>query len=204
MEIKLLAGGYYASNCYYVRNGNEALLIDPSVPFDDAMAQLGDGAVIPKTVLLTHAHFDHMFYLDEWRTRAGAALALHVLEEPALHNPQINLFGTFLHKELVFDSAEILLQEGDKLSLDGEALTVMHTPGHTVGSICLYGDGVIFTGDTIFTDGGYGRTDFYGGSEQALFDSIRRLKCLNVNATMYPGHGMHGNFKNEIDYFSFI
>ncbi len=204
MEIKLLAGGYYASNCYYVQNGKEALLIDPSIPFDDAMAQLGDGAVIPRTVLLTHAHFDHMFYLDEWRKRACARLAVHAFEEPALHDPQINLFGTFLHKDLVFDSAEILLQDGDRLSLDGASLTVMHTPGHTVGSICLYTDGVIFTGDTVFTEGSYGRTDFYGGNESALFDSIRRLKRLNVDATMYPGHGPHGRFKDEIDYFSFI
>lgn len=204
MEIKLLAGGYYASNCYYVRNGDEALLIDPSIPFDDAMAQLGEDAVLPGTVLLTHAHFDHMFYLDEWRRRAGARLALHAYEEPALHNPQISLFGTFLHKDMTFDAAEILLQDGDKLALDGKSLTVMHTPGHTVGSICLYTDDVIFTGDTVFTAGSYGRTDFYGGNESVIFDSIRRLKQLQIDAIMYPGHGGHGRFKNEIDYFSFI
>ena len=170
MEITLLSSGYYASNCYYVKSGEDALLIDPSIPFDEAMTQLGDGAILPRTVLLTHAHFDHMLYLDEWRKKANARLAVHAFEEPALHDPQINLFGTFLHKDLTFDAAEILLKDGDKLPLGDVSFTVLHTPGHTVGSMCLYTDDVIFTGDTVFTAGSYGRTDFYGGNDSALFD----------------------------------
>ena len=204
MNVQLIKGSGYASNCYYVQSGKDAILIDPSVSYEETFSQLGGSVPIPERIVLTHAHFDHMLYLNEWREKTNAKLALHAYEAPALKNPNINLYGTFLSQAPTFAAAEILLAEDDLIMLGDECLRVLHTPGHTVGAICLVGESAIFTGDTVFTDGGYGRTDFFGGNEQCLWNSILRLRAIKTSAIMYPGHGPSGSFQSEMQYFSLL
>ena len=158
---------------------------------------------MPKLILLTHAHFDHMLGLDAWR-KLGIPLAVHRMDAPALGDPAKSYFRPFLHREDVFMPPEQELEEGTVIPLGNEFLRVLHTPGHTMGSVCYLGDGVIFTGDTVFTDGDYGRTDLYGGDEVTLFSSIRRLSQLpekEGDLVMYPGHGGEGNFRAHMKFF---
>ena len=201
VQLHCLYGGGYASNCYLLSSGEHAIVIDPSLSLRDACRALGTPLPHIDRIVLTHAHFDHILYLAEWRQQTGAPLAMHEYEAHALSDPSKTAFWQFLGRSDVFAPPEILLREGSVLTLGEEEIRVLHTPGHTVGSICLLADGAIITGDTVFTDGGFGRTDLYSGDEHALFASIKRLTALDVEGKMYPGHGPSGDFRSEMRCF---
>ena len=201
MEIDRLAGRGYASNCYLLRSNGHAIVIDPSLSIADAKRAIGIEWPTVDLIVLTHGHFDHMLYLTEWRNETGAPLAMHELEAHMLSDPSKTAFSLFLGRNDVFAPPERLLFDGSTVQVGEETLRVMYTPGHTAGSICLFGDGCVFTGDTVFTDGDYGRTDLYGGDSGALFSSIRALTECAFDGRMYPGHGPDGDFKTEMRYF---
>ena len=167
MTIHTLAGRGYASNCYLIVSDGHAIVIDPSLSLADARRALGTALPTIDLILLTHAHFDHLLYLTEWREETGAPLAMHALEAHALADPMKTAFSLFLGRQDVFAPPEQVLHDGSILKVGKESLRVLSTPGHTVGSICIFGDGCVFTGDTVFTDGGYGRTDLFGGDSHA-------------------------------------
>lgn len=201
MTIHTLAGRGYASNCYLIVSDGHAIVIDPSLSLADARRALGTALPTIDLILLTHAHFDHLLYLTEWREETGAPLAMHALEAHALADPMKTAFSLFLGRQDVFAPPEQVLHDGSILKVGKESLRVLSTPGHTVGSICIFGDGCVFTGDTVFTDGGYGRTDLFGGDSHALFESIRMLTECAHEGRMYPGHGPDGDFRTEMRYF---
>ena len=201
MQVISLFAGFYASNCYLVRSGEHAVVIDPSVSPEGARAQLGTDLPPIDMLILTHAHFDHMLCLDEWRQQTRAPLAVHEYDADKLGDPQKSCFVLFpSRRDTRFSPPDILLHDGDILPLGEERLTVLHTPGHTSGSICLLGEGCIFTGDTVFAGGDYGRTDLYSGDESALWQSVRRLTELQAGGVMYAGHGPSGDFAREMQY----
>jgi hydroxyacylglutathione hydrolase len=137
------------------------------------------------TIVLTHCHYDHIVYLKEIAHMSGAEICIHVQDAPGLIDERKNLAMLFgARAPSVVPTYTI--QEGDQV---GE-LEVIHTPGHTPGSICLYNaeNRILFSGDTVFTGGGFGRVDFPGGSLTQLKDSIYRLSKLNIDA-IFPGHG---------------
>lgn len=201
MKLYTLAGRGYTSNCYLLESDGHGLIIDPSLSVADAQRAVGFELPIIDRIVLTHAHFDHILYLTEWRQKTGAPLAMHELEACALADPAKTAFSLFLGRNDVFAPPEELLHDGSIITVGKEKLRVMSTPGHTVGSICLFGDGCVFTGDTVFTDGGYGRTDLWSGDENALFVSIRALTECQHEGNMYPGHGPCGDFGREMRYF---
>ena len=201
MKIHTLAGRGYASNCYLVESEGHAILIDPSLSPQDARQVIAHDFPMVDMIVLTHAHFDHMLYLSEWRKETGAPLAMHEHERHALADPDKTAFSLFLGRSDVFAPPEHLLRDGSVLEFGAEKLRVMSTPGHTVGSICLFGDSCVFTGDTVFTEGSYGRTDLWSGDMGALVESIRALVQCTHEGRMYPGHGPSGDFQEEMRYF---
>ncbi len=191
MKIVNLYPGSFASACYLVTDDNksEAYVIDPSA--DPAVAKARLLGKIPqiKGILLTHAHFDHMLALDAWRRFTDAPVMVMAEDAPAFTDPYKNGYRYFFEEDLTFLPPDLLLEEGQVLPFGNERLTVMHTPGHTKGS-CVFDSGaVLFTGDTVFDGGGYGRTDLYGGNADALFGSLRRILLLSGERAVYPGHG---------------
>ena len=122
-------------------------------------------------------------------------------ENVAKRVPDKTAFSLFLGRSDVFAPPEHLLRDGSVLEFGAEKLRVMSTPGHTVGSICLFGDSCVFTGDTVFTEGSYGRTDLWSGDMGALVESIRALVQCKHEGRMYPGHGPSGDFQEEMRYF---
>lgn len=136
-------------------------------------------------IVLTHCHFDHTAYLREIRHLCGAGICIHSLDAPGLadDNRSLSLHFGARSPGLV---PERLLSDGDRVG----DLLVIHTPGHTPGSICLLHEGekALMSGDTVFTDGGFGRYDFPGGDRSVLLQSIERLSSLDI-AGLYPGHG---------------
>jgi len=144
-----------------------------------------------EAIVLTHAHFDHMGGVDEVRKAAGCPVYIHDLEADWLTDPRKN--GSMRWQDvtppLSTDAAEYALEEGQRLGLLGETFKVMHTPGHSPGSVSLLYGNHLFSGDVLFKQS-VGRTDLPGGKEVDLYNSIRnKLYKLDPNVIVYPGHG---------------
>jgi glyoxylase-like metal-dependent hydrolase (beta-lactamase superfamily II) len=136
-------------------------------------------------IVLTHCHYDHTAHINELRAMTGGRVSIHRLDGPNLGNDLLSsamLFGERAPPVAV----DRFLDDADRVG----DLTVIHTPGHTPGSICLYHEGeeALLSGDTVFTHGSFGRFDLPGGNLPALRDSLRRLSGYTVRG-IYPGHG---------------
>ena len=186
LSIQTVVGGPVDVNTYVIGlEGSDAcVLIDPGAEVARVAKAVGSRRV--EAVLLTHAHFDHMMYAEHW-LKLGAKLYVHQLDAPALKEPSLNLSG-MIRAELRLPDADIQVIEGDIVREAGIELTVLHTPGHTPGSVCYLYTGTLFSGDTLFY-GSYGRVDFPGGSMQQMRDSLNRLYHLDDQVVAYPGHG---------------
>lgn len=177
MPVRWIPGEGFFANAYLVGS----VLVDAGIT-PMAVRQYRDEI---ETVVITHCHYDHIAHLAEIAAMCDASIAIHAVDAPCLNNPGENLSILFGERTPPIEAAR-LLQDGDRL----EGMEVIHTPGHTPGSICLYNkeEKVLISGDTVFADGGFGRVDFPGGSARALRDSITRLAGLDVEG-LYPGHG---------------
>ena len=150
------------------RVSGEALLIDPSAPPAGIMAVLKKEALTLKGVLLTHGHFDHVVDVNTYTVPVYLSR-----DEAGTYTPVAkNLMRT---------------ADGQKILLGTFTVECLHTPGHTPGCQCFWVDGNLFTGDVLFIDA-VGRTDFPGGSSEALFNSLQRLKRLPPATMIWPGH----------------
>ena len=187
LDIKTVTGGPLDVNTYVVAldGAAECVLIDPGAEY-----AVVNGAVCGRkvtAVLLTHAHFDHMLYARPW-LKEGVKLYVHEKDAAALGNPELNLSG-IVGAQLTLPQADVLLKDGDKVEEAGICFDVLHTPGHTPGSVCYLHEKSLFCGDTLFYQG-YGRVDLTGGSETAMMASLARLMKLPDDMVCYPGHGM--------------
>ncbi len=191
MKIVNLYPGSFASASYLVTDDerSEAYVIDPSAEPAVAFARLLNEVPPIKGILLTHAHFDHMLALEGWRRTTGAPVAVMAADAEAFGDSHKNGYRYFFEEELTFSPPDRLLTAGEVLPFGKESLTVIPTPGHTKGSCAFDSGEVLFTGDTLFEGGGYGRTDLYGGNTEELFASLRRLLLLSGERAVYPGHG---------------
>ena len=189
MEIISLPTVGFTSNCYIVHNGNEAFVVDPSISEKKIIAALNDRNLKLKGILLTHGHFDHIWRAQELRNETGAPLYVHEFDDEMLTDSDKNAYRTFTGNEFTIEKADALLREGDILFLGDEKITVLHTPGHTKGSVCYDTGDSLLSGDTIFAEG-FGRCDLYGGDMSALKLSIQRLSEIakNENRWLYSGH----------------
>jgi len=188
MILRALAVGPMAANCYVVGcdRTKEAAVIDPG---GDAMAIFRvitrDGLTV-RCIINTHAHVDHIAANSEIKRLTGAELLIHELDAASLKNPVRNL-SLLSPLAIRSASADRTLRDGDVVAAGDLKLEVIHTPGHTPGGISLRCGDALFTGDTLFS-GSVGRTDFPGGSFEALLRSLRRLLDLG-DLNVYPGHG---------------
>jgi len=184
------------TNCYILCGENgHAAVIDPAFyPEKIKQAIEAEGLILEK-ILLTHAHFDHIMAAEELR-KCGAKVYVHEYDDEMYIDPLKNSMIEFTGKNVPFERADVLLSDGDTVELDGEELHVIHTPGHTKGSVCYKTDGVIFTGDTLFC-GSIGRWDLYGGSREMLMSSLKKLAKLSGNYTVLSGHGESTTLEQE-------
>jgi len=197
--IKLVVGPI-ATNCWiYPLEDNAVAIIDPGDEANAIISALDKAKLIPKYILLTHGHFDHI----------GAvpilAEAFAGMTQVAIHSKDSEYLGPQsyeIHKNSIksamgdtsfldfywqqMPAADIILEEGSNIG----PFSVLHLPGHTQGSAAFWDkdNGVLFTGDTLFA-GAYGRTDLPGGNEEEMYKSLKRLSIMDANITVYPGHG---------------
>jgi len=172
MEIKHLIVGELETNCYLVISENELGIIDPGGEPEKILEEIRKTKAVPEYIINTHCHFDHISANEKIKKETGAKILIHRAE-----------------KDFINFKADGFLEEGDEIKIGDSILKVLHTPGHTKGSICLIGNNFIFTGDTLFKEG-YGRTDLPEGSQKNLEESLEKLsKLLRPGITVYPGHG---------------
>ncbi len=182
--------GDMVTNCYLIADEEtkNAVLFDAPAQSDKILDYIEKNGLSLKKVLLTHAHFDHILALEEIIAKTGAELILHKEEEQYLKDPNLNLAGSYW-SGLNLPNADKLVQHGDEILLDSIKIKVMHTPGHTVGSVCYLIDDLLISGDTLFS-GSIGRFDFPLGSFEDEIRSIKeKLMILDDDVKVYPGHG---------------
>lgn len=176
MNITVLPLGSLQANCYVVAEGELCALIDPGAQSAQLVSWLKDNHLTPKAVFLTHGHYDHV--------GAVQALVQEFGMDVYLHKGDTTMTGE-LAQGLYWNK---IYAEGDTVTVGGMEFSVLHTPGHTPGSVCLKLGNTVFAGDTLFA-GSCGRTDFPGGSWEQMLASLRRLSNIDENCTVLPGHG---------------
>ncbi|MBM3313805.1 MBL fold metallo-hydrolase [candidate division WOR-3 bacterium] len=195
--VERLVVGPLATNCYLLKSGEELAVIDPGGDAETILAQATELGGSVRYVIDTHGHIDHIAANREVVEATGAELLIHELDAELLGFPDQNLSG-LLGMRLSSPLPSRTLREGDKVVVGRAELAVLHTPGHTPGGICLLAPEYAFTGDTLFLDS-IGRTDFPGGSDEFMQNSLRRLQLVLRKETMlYPGHGEPGGFSRAL------
>ncbi|HZK18843.1 MAG TPA: MBL fold metallo-hydrolase [Clostridia bacterium] len=191
MILKVLPVGMMEANCIIVgcKKTLEAAIIDPGEEAGRILNTVEDLKFKVGSIILTHAHIDHIAALKDVQEATDAKVLVHKGDAEMLSNPGINL-SMFMGGSISGD-ADHLLEDGDLIHIGELELEVLHTPGHTPGGICLYlgAHNVVITGDTLFA-GSVGRSDFPGGNHGQLINSIKeKLLVLPDTTKVYPGHG---------------
>ena len=179
LRIETLTLGAYQTNTYIVYDSGrqDCVIIDPGYEPAAILARLEELELEPEAVLLTHGHFDHVGGVRHIAMETECKVYLCAED---LSMPPMMTAGPLYYTDTY--------GEGDTLHLAGLDISVIHTPGHTPGSVCLLVGSAMFSGDTLFA-GSCGRTDLPGGSWQTILTSLNRLARMEADFTVYPGHG---------------
>ena len=216
MIIDELTVGMVQTRCYILspEGGQECIVIDPGDEAARILKAAGNRKIA--AILLTHGHFDHIGAVRELLSHEqhnaecrmqnaelsaaagkedlsaadfskGPRIIIHESDAPMLSDPALNAGMGLIGRQITAPEATDLVREGDELTLAGLNVRVLHTPGHTPGSVCYLIEGELFTGDTLF-DYGWVRTDLPGGNEAQMEDSLRRLMPMVRSIPMHAGH----------------
>jgi glyoxylase-like metal-dependent hydrolase (beta-lactamase superfamily II) len=199
MDIKRIVVGPVETNCYLLILNNELVVIDPGDEYKKITAEIEstlhrhsreggnpDLKIIPKYILLTHGHFDHVGAVKELKEKYGFQIILCVKEETLYEDVegQEELSGMSFSYQ---GKPDILVKEGDVIKLGKKEIKVMYTPGHTRGSVCYLVENGLFTGDTLFPKR-HGMTSFPTGSQTEMDKSLERLFTYPGETKVFPGH----------------
>ena len=199
LKIKTLVVGTMATNCYIITDeqSGESAVIDPggsSRGLEQALSEIPQDKLC--YILLTHGHFDHIGKTAEIKEKfPNAYIAIGEAEKEFISNGSLNL-SMMMGVNIKPFKAELLLREGDKITLGSTVIKVLNLPGHTKGGVGYLAEGKLFCGDTLFK-GSMGRTDFKTGNEDELMNSLKKLSELTDDTEVYPGHGPMTTIEEE-------
>ena len=193
MQVLTITGGSLYTNCYMAwGEGDKCVLIDPGFDAEQILEQCRVQGKQVEAILLTHGHFDHVGGVKGVATETGCKVYIHKAD---LEIPNRMTLGTVPYTDYY--------EDGDVLELAGLTFWVLHTPGHTPGSVCLLCGDVMFSGDTLFA-GTCGRTDLPGSSPKQMWQSLARLAALEENYQVLPGHGEGSTLSMEKRYNPYL
>jgi glyoxylase-like metal-dependent hydrolase (beta-lactamase superfamily II) len=188
VKTETMVVGPLETNCIIVADmtSHDACIIDPGDEPDRIMSYIDAHGLRPHYVIFTHAHYDHVCAVRELKEKYHCRLVMHDQELKTYEDTKRYCMSRGYDAE-DFPLPDITVKEDDALMFGNASFRVIHTPGHTPGSICLYGNGLLITGDTLFR-GAAGRTDLPGGSMRDLRDSLKKLRGLPHATRVLCGH----------------
>ena len=198
--------GQVSTNCYLAVNSQtkELFIVDPGDQEEELIEAVIATCAVPRAILLTHGHFDHILAVEPLKTRFDLPVYACVAEKDLLMDPERNM--TAAYASALKLNPDFYLKDGETYTAAGFIIRCLHTPGHTPGSCCyeLPEEQVLFSGDTLFR-GSVGRTDFPGGSMTQIIESIHRLvRELPAETDVYPGHDRPTTIGLETRYNPFV
>lgn len=198
MIVKRIPAGIYAANCYilYSEKEREGIIVDPGGDVEDIVKFVKENDIDIKNIVLTHGHGDHIGGVKELKDELQVDLLIHEADVEMLKDDNKNLSSIMAIGSIEI-SPDGFLSDGDIVEFGDVKLSVIHTPGHTLGGICLFADDKLISGDTLFK-GSIGRTDLEGGDYESILNSIReKLLVLPDHTIVYPGHGPETTIEYE-------
>lgn len=200
LKIEQIKTGTIEENCYLIYNERNLLIIDPGAEPEKIDARIKKTKRIPKAILLTHTHYDHIGAVETLRKQYSIPVYVSPLEQEWLSNPRLNLSGLGRHDDIadvIVNPAEFEFELTD-YEIGGLTFSVVPTPGHSIGSVSFIFDDFVITGDALFR-GSIGRSDLPTGDMEQLLHSIRTyLFTLPEEFPAYPGHGDATTIEHEI------
>ena len=189
MLIKDVVVGFLQVNCFIIADeaSKRAVVIDPGDEPDRVMEIIKENKLSVEYIVCTHGHFDHVGAVSDLKKEIGAKVLIH-RDELEIYNGAKDMAAFWGYDLDPLPDPDVLVKDGEDITAGDLSFKVFHTPGHSPGGICLYGEGVVVTGDTLFA-GSVGRTDFYGGDMNRLKESFKRLMALPGGTRVLPGHG---------------
>jgi len=197
MIIRKLVVGPLENNCFMIADEKtaECIVTDPGDEPGRIIDLIKENNFRVKYILCTHAHFDHVGALPEVKEETGAQIVLHS-DDLIIYRNATEYAKSWGFEIDPLPEPDLLVSEGDILRIGSLEFRVLHTAGHSPGGICIYGEGILITGDTLFA-GSVGRTDLYGGDVNKLRISFKRLMSLPDETRVLPGHGPESTIDRE-------
>ncbi|MDA8339394.1 MAG: MBL fold metallo-hydrolase [Nitrospiraceae bacterium] len=189
MLIKNIVVGPLEVNCFIVADdaSKKAMVVDPGDEPDRIMDIIKENKLSVEYIICTHGHFDHVGAVSDLKKETDAKVLIHK-DELEIYNAAKDMAAFWGYDLDPLPDPDVLVKDGMDIMVGDLSFKVFHTSGHSPGGMCLYGEGLVITGDTLFA-GSVGRTDFYGGDTGLLRKSFKRLMALPENTRVLPGHG---------------
>lgn len=189
MLIKNIVVGPLEVNCFVVADerSKKAVVVDPGDEHDRIMDIIKNNDFVVEYIVCTHGHFDHVGAVSDLKKATDAKVLIHK-DEFEIYDAAKDMAAFWGYDLDPLPDPDILVKDGDDIAAGDLSFKVFHTPGHSPGGICLYGEGIVITGDTLFA-GSVGRTDFHGGDIKKLKESFKRLMSLPEGTRVLCGHG---------------
>lgn len=199
IQITGVVSGNLQVNCYIVYDVNlkKAIIIDPGEQAQKVINKIETLNLQPELLINTHGHFDHIFSDDIIREKYNIPLAIFKDDVEMLSDSNLNL-SQYMDNPITIKQADIIFDKEEVKETSFCKYKVIHTPGHSKGSICILTDDILFSGDTVFKYS-IGRTDLPGGNYNELIQSLEKIKKLPKNIIIYPGHGPVTTLKEELE-----
>ena len=205
MELYVLPVGGLEENCYILTSEKKnAALIDPGDDYEEIVRSLEEYAITPTMIILTHGHFDHIGAVNRLREKYGLVVYGHKDDLELMVDIQKNRARYFkIDKSHYNVEPDKFVEDGDTITLDELTLKIIHTPGHTQGSICVTCGNIMFSGDTLFPSE-CGRCDMYGGDYDKMLASLQKLRNLEGDYNVLPGHGPATTLQTEREHNQYM